>query len=148
MRPQIGDIRVRYHYKTTDTATVLAQQWNTEDGRITFRCFNFLKPDASAKESTEPTSEQLKRNDGWCKRCKSYVGGVAISYIERAESSIEYELDDLLHFKLNQATNMAWRKRFLWYSWMAFGYYCVLIPWTAELAVIPIIGGCLIRWES
>ena len=148
MRPQIGDIRVRYSYKTTNEATILAQQWNTKDGQTTFRCFNFLNHEAAAHESTEPTPKQLKRNDGCFKRCKGYVGGVAISYIERAESGDDYELEDLLFRKLNKNKRKAWWLRLMWYIWMTFGYYCALLPWTAELARIPIVGGCLLRWHS
>jgi len=82
---QIGDIRVRYHYKTTQAATILAQQWNRPDGKFSFRTFNFLNVHAKAGESTEPTGAQRKANTGLFKRCKDYNGGAVVSYIERVE---------------------------------------------------------------
>ena len=79
--------------------------------------------------------------------CKNYVGGVAISYIERVELGTDYEIDNLLASKIKKSTQMAWNKRFLWYVWMAFAYYCLLLPFTAEIAFIPIIGGILNKCE-
>ena len=32
--------------------------------------------------------------------------------------------------------------------WMTCAYFCLLLPFTAELAFIPIIGGCLLCWHS
>lgn len=76
------------------------------------------------------------------------MGGVAVSYIERAEPGSDYELENLLYNKLNSTMKIAYGKRFLWYSWMACAYYCLMLPFTAELAFIPIVGGCLLRWKS
>ena len=58
----IGDIRVSYYFKTAKEASVLAQQWNTDKGYITFRPFNFEKLDASPYEQTIPTETQLKKD--------------------------------------------------------------------------------------
>lgn len=71
---------------------------------------------------------------------------MAQSYIERAEPGSDYELENLLYNKLNRSLKIAYRKRLLWYSWMTCAYYCLLLPFTAEVAFIPIIGGCLLRW--
>ena len=57
MNSQIGDVIVRYYVKTAESATILAQQWNTLNGETTFRTFNFENPNAKAWESTMPTSE-------------------------------------------------------------------------------------------
>ena len=55
LQPGIGDIRVSYYFKTAKEASVLAQQWNTDKGFISFRPFNFEKLDASQLLYTEPT---------------------------------------------------------------------------------------------
>lgn len=107
-----------------------------------------MKPDAGPDELTVPDEYQLRRNGGMCKRCKAYIGGVALSYIERCESGIDFELNEMLLLRLEKATTKAWWMRFNWYVWMAFGWWAMFLPWTAEMASIPIIGGCLIRWES
>lgn len=90
IQSHIGDIRVRYHYKTSQKATILAQQWNRDDGVTSFRTFNFLKVDAKVDESTEPMSGQLLRNQGLFQTCQNYNGGVADSYVMRAEPGDEY----------------------------------------------------------
>ena len=66
--------------------------------------FNFLKKDAGPEELTAPTKEQLDRNEGCGKVCKNYVGGVAISYIERVELGTDYEIDNLLASKIKKST--------------------------------------------
>lgn len=151
IKPKVGDIRVRYCYKTAAEATILAQQYTKTEGSesyISFRTFNFLKLDAPPDEPTGPTKAQVKRNEGFFKICKSYVGGVAISFIERAELGSDYEMGTLLNHKLDRSVGTTKRRRVLWYIWLACAYYMILLPFTAELAFIPLIGGCLLKWHS
>ena len=148
MKPQIGDIRVRYYTTTAKTATILAQQWNTLNGMTTFRTFNFQKVDAKKWESTIPSPDQYKRNLGCGKFFKSIIGGLAISFVDKAESGTDFNMYSLLERKLKKQRGKVRRLRFIWYFWMTVAFYGVFVPFTAELAVIPMIGGLLISLES
>ena len=148
LKPDIGDIRIRYYQKSAKSATILAQQWETLNDVTTFRTFNLWNPNANQAESTQPTEQQLKRNLGCCKMFKSIIGGLAVSYIDRAERGVDYNIDNLLYLKLDKQLKKVRRLRIIWWFWLTIAYYGLLVPFTAELACIPMIGALLLRLES
>ena len=74
---------------------------------------------------------------------KSIIGGLAISYLDKAESGIDYDVDDLVFAKLKKQRSKVRRLRIIWFFWMAVSFYLVLVPFTAEIASIPMVGGLL-----
>ena len=80
--------------------------------------------------------------------CKKFIGGGTITYVDKAESGMDYTKENLLYHKLNKQTSKAHRLRVIWFIWLTCAIYLMLVPFTAELAKIPIIGGCLLKFES
>ena len=114
---------------------------------ISFRTFNFWNVEAKAWESTMPSEQQLKRELGCGKMFKSIIGGLAISYLDKAESGIDYDVDDLVFSKLKKQRSKVRRLRIIWFFWMVVSFYLVLVPFTAEIASIPMVGGLLLALE-
>ena len=141
-------MRVRYTMKTADSATILAQQWDTLHGVTTFRTFNLEKVNAAPHESTTPTPEQLNRNMGCCSFFKSIIGGLTITYIDKAEAGTGFTLDELIFEKLKKQTQKVHRLRIIWFFWLTLAYYGITVPFTAQMASIPLVGGLLLRLTS
>ena len=144
----MGDIRVRFYQKTAKNATVLAQQWNTLNGVISLRPFNFWNVEAHACESTMPSPQQLKRDQGCGRLLKKLIGGSPIVHIDKAESGTDYELEDLLWCRIRKQKNKVLRLRYIWFIWLMVATYLLMLPFTAECAIIPLIGGSLLKFES
>ena len=113
----------------------------------TFRTFNFWNVEAAAEESTLPSDVQLKRDLGFGRIFKSIIGGLAISYLDKAESGTDYTVEDLVYQKLKKQRSKVIRLRFIWFFWMIISFYLVLVPFTAEIASVPMVGGLLLRLE-
>lgn len=90
----------------------------------------------------------MRRDYGCCQGCKTLVGGLLTTYIDKAESGTDISMDALLYTKLIKQTAKVRRLRIVWFFWMTLSYYGVLVPFTAELAFIPMIGGLLLKLES
>ena len=95
-----------------------------------------------------PTDKQLKRNMGCGKFFKALIGGLAISFIDKAESGVELGMEALLYFKLRKQTKRVRWLRIVWFFWLTFSLYLCFVPFTAEMATLPMIGGLLIKLES
>ena len=117
--------------KTAESATILAQQWDTLHGVTTFRTFNFEKINAAPWESTTPTPEQLRRNLGCCSFFKSIIGGLIITYIDKAEAGTGFTMDELIFEKLKKHTKKVHRLRIVWIFWLTLAFYAITVPFTA-----------------
>ena len=50
--------------------------------------------------------------------------------------------------KINKQKSKARRIRLIQIFWMTLAFYGILVPFTAEMATVPMIGGLLIKFES
>ena len=85
---------------------------------------------------------------GFGKFFKALIGGLAISFIDKAESGTELSMEALLYHKLRKQTKRVRWLRIVWFFWLTFSIYLCLVPFTAEMGTLPMIGGLLIKLES
>ena len=147
MEPEIGDIRVRYYYQTCDKVTILAQQWNTLSGETTFRPFYFYNPKAHRAESTLPPSYYGLKVE-FFQWARQIIGGPALDHADKAEPGTNKGLKDLILANLDQQSWNTLVRRLTWFFWLQLSLFSVCIPFVAEMAIIPIVGGSLLRLES
>lgn len=73
----------------------------------------------------------------------NFVGGPPIEYIDKAEPGLDFNISNFLLKRMRHETTRSHLYRLLYNLWMALGIYGVCIPWCAELAWIPLVGGSL-----
>lgn len=79
---------------------------------------------------------------------KSIIGGLAISYLDKAESGMQYSIESLLYNKLHKQSSKTKWLRGIWLFWLSLSLYLLMVPFTAEMATLPMIGGLLKSLET
>ena len=71
-----------------------------------------------------------------------------MTYIDKAEAGTGFTMENFVLDKLHHQTVKVHRLRFVWWFWIILAFYGITVPFTAELAFIPMIGGLLLKFES